>query len=166
MLKAQTSELANRHEAFLDAMEEKISIDEVHRDFSNLRKLNDIFEQLKALTNDPVKSDELYKKLQKIQEEIGKIETPSESKGGLGSIFGGSSNNAEIGRLRSDNIRLEGEIDRLRRQVNRLLADKSSPQALSQTGTETTKPVADDNEESKEEPKEEKRRGIFGFGRR
>lgn len=166
MLKAQTSELEKRHKAFLDAMEEKISIDEVHKDFSNLRKLNDIFEQLKALTNDPVKSDELFKKLQKIQEEIGKIETPSESKGGLGSIFGGSSNNAEIGRLRSDNIRLEGEIDRLRRQVNRLLTDKSTLQADSQTGTRTARPVADDNEETKEEPKEEKRRGIFGFGRR
>lgn len=166
MLNNQTEELEKRHKAFMDAIEEKIQIEEVHKDFSNLRKLTDIFEQLKTLTKDPVKSEELYKKLQKLQEEIGKIETPSESKGGLSSIFGGSSNNSEIGRLRSENIRLEGEIDSLRRQVNRLLRENSDPQSSPQTVTGTAKPIADINKESKEEPKEEKRRGIFGFGRK
>ena len=168
LLSEQTAEIKKRHKEFTDAIEEKISIEEVHKDFSNLRKLTDIFEQLKTLTKDPVKSDELLKKLQKIQEEIGKIEISSENKGGgLGSLFGGSSNNAEISRLRTDNIRLEGEIDRLQRQVSRLLTEKQSSTAATQQNVVTEKPKEEPKETPKEEPKEEpKRRGLFGFGRK
>ena len=168
MLSEQTAEIKKRHKEFTDAIEEKISIEEVHKDFSNLRKLTDIFEQLKSLTKDPVKSDELFKKLQKIQEEIGKIEISSENKGGgFGSIFGSSSNNAEISRLRTDNLRLQGEIDRLQRQINRLLTDKQSSTTAPQHIVVSEKPKEEPNETPKEEPKEEpKKRGLFGFGRK
>ena len=57
MLGNQTKELENRHNDFLQAMENHLSIEEVHKDFSNLNKLNDILEQLKSLVNDPVKSN-------------------------------------------------------------------------------------------------------------
>ena len=166
MLRRQTTELEKRHNEFMQAIEEKIQIDEVHKDFSNLRKLTEIFEQLKTLTKDPVKSDELYRKLQRIQEEIGRKEVPQESRGGFGSLFGGSSNTAEMGRLRSDNIRLEGEIDTLRRQLDRLLKERKSQDTVPPSSPVEGKAANDDKEENTEKPEEDKRRGLFGFGRR
>jgi len=70
MLKDQTEDLEKRHKEFLQAIEEKISVDEVHQDFSNLRRLNEIFEQLKALAKDSVKSEELKKRLGSIEVDL------------------------------------------------------------------------------------------------
>ena len=120
MLERQTEELRGRHVEFLNAMESVLSLDEVHRDFSNLRKLNDILDQVRILARDAVKGDELQNKLQHIQEEISKIELPTgENRGnGISGIFGNG--NAEVGKLRTDNLRLQGDIEKLERQVERM----------------------------------------------
>ena len=120
MLERQTEELRGRHVEFLNAMESVLSLDEVHRDFSNLRKLNDILDQVRILARDSVKGDELQNKLQHIQEEISKIELPTgENRGnGISGIFGNG--NAEVGKLRTDNLRLQGDIEKLERQVERM----------------------------------------------
>ena len=86
MIKRQTEELETRHKEFMQAIEEKLNIGEIQKDFSSLRKLNDIATELTKLTEDPVKADELNEILQKIQEEIGKIEV-NENRGG-GGLFG------------------------------------------------------------------------------
>ena len=105
MLKEQKEELRKRHEDFLEEMRLVVNVEEIHKDFSNLRKLNEIFDHLKRLTTDPVKADDLHKKLQKIQEEIAKIDVSKTPASGLGSIFGGgTSNSAEISKLRTENI--------------------------------------------------------------
>ena len=70
MLERQTEELRGRHVEFLNAMESVLSLDEVHRDFSNLRKLNDILDQVRILARDAVKGDELQNKLQHIQNHL------------------------------------------------------------------------------------------------
>lgn len=75
MIESQTSELERRHKEFIRAVEEKISIDEVHQDFSNLKRLNEIFEQLKTLTKDTVKSEDLQKRLKKIEDELATLST-------------------------------------------------------------------------------------------
>lgn len=125
MLKQQTAELVNRHKEFLQAIEDHLSVEEVHKDFSNLKKLNDILEQLKTLAKDPVKSDELNRKLQKIQEQISKIElTIPEGKGGFSWFGGGSSNSAELKDLRAENVRLQGDIEQLQRQLAQLASQQ------------------------------------------
>ena len=86
MIKRQTEELETRHKEFMQAMEEKLNIGEIQKDFASLRKLNDIATELSKLTEDPVKADELNEILQKIQQEIGKIEV-NENRGG-GGLFG------------------------------------------------------------------------------
>ncbi len=86
MIKRQTEELETRHKEFMKAMEEKLNIGEIQKDFASLRKLNDIATELSKLTEDPVKADELNEILQKIQDEIGKIEV-NENRGG-GGLFG------------------------------------------------------------------------------
>ena len=86
MIKRQTEELETRHKEFMQAMEEKLNIGEIQKDFASLRKLNDIATELSKLTEDPVKADELNEILQKIQEEISKIEI-NDNRGG-GGLFG------------------------------------------------------------------------------
>lgn len=84
MIKCQTKELETRHKEFMQAMEEKLNIGEIQKDFASLRKLNDITAELAKLTEDPVKAEELADILKEIQEEIGKIEiTETRSSGGL-----------------------------------------------------------------------------------
>lgn len=183
MLKEQTAELEKRHNAFMQQMEEQLSIEEVHKDFSNLRKLSDILEQLKKLVNDSVKGDELQDKLQRIQEEIGKIEIPTGENrgGGIGTIFGGN-NSSEVTQLRRDNTRLQGDVDRLEHQLNRLqqeLISKAQPPVYQQPTPHYTpqpnQPVAPQPqpeptpvEDTKDETATEKPKkgGIFGFFRR
>lgn len=74
MISEQTKELGTRHRAFMQALEEKLNIGEIQRDFDSLRKLNEIVTELQKLTEDPVKSEKLNETLDKIKEEIGKIE--------------------------------------------------------------------------------------------
>lgn len=168
MLKDQKEELKKRHQEFLEEMRIVVNVEEIHKDFSNLKKLNEIVEQLKRLTVDSVKADELGKRLQRIQEEIAKIDVSKSTSSGLGGFFGGgSSNSAEVSRLRSENIRLQGDIDRLSRQVKRLENQSSSTQipvspTISHATTEQPK-----QETIGEKPAEEPKRGSwFSFGRR
>lgn len=132
MLKDQKEEMKKRHDEFLEEVKNVVNVDEIHKDFSNLRRLNDILDQLKRLSNDPVKADELNKKLQKIQEEIARIEITETKSSGLGSIFGGSaSNSSEISKLKTENIQLQGEIDKLSKQITNLIEERKSTPAQS-----------------------------------
>lgn len=170
MLKDQKEELKKRHQEFLEEMRLVVNVEEIHKDFSNLKKLNEIVEQLKHLTADPVKADELHKKLQKIQEEIAKIDVGKAPASGLGSIFGGgSAHTAEVSKLRTENIRLQGDIDRLTRQVNKLVTEKQSAPSHT-TVSSSTPPVMPESPEqelkdkSTEEPN--KGGGWWPFGKR
>lgn len=170
MLKDQKDELKKRHQDFLEEMRLVVNVEEIHKDFSNLKKLNEIVEQLKRLTTDPVKADELHKKLQKIQEEIAKNDVSKTPASGLGSIFGGgSSNTAEVSKLRTENIRLQGEIDRLTRQVNKLVTEKQSAPSHT-TVSSSTPPVMPESpeQEPKDKPTEEPNKGggWWPFGKR
>lgn len=170
MLKDQKEELKKRHQEFLEEMRLVVNVEEIHKDFSNLKKLNEIVEQLKRLTADPVKADELHKKLQKIQEEIAKIDVSKAPASGLGSIFGGgSANTAEVSKLRTENIRLQGDIDRLTRQVNKLVTEKQSAPSHT-TVSSSTPPVMPESpeQEPKDKPTEEPNKGggWWPFGKR
>ena len=171
MLKDQKDELEKRHREFLEEMKLVVNVDEISKDFSNLKKLNEIVDQLKRLTSDPVKSDELHKKLQKIQEEIAKIDVSKAPTSGIGSIFGGgSSNSAEVSKLRTENIRLQGDLDRLTRQVNRLIAEKQAapvqPAKPTATQVPAEQPKMESNESIEEKPSEETKSSWWRFGKR
>lgn len=171
MLKDQKEELQRRHKEFLEEIKLVVNVEEIHKDFSNLRKLNDVVDQLKRLTTDPVKADELHKKLQKIQEEIAKIEINESKSSGIGSIFGGgSSNSAEVSKLRTENIRMQGEIDHLTRQVNRLIAERQTapvqPANHNAIQTPVEQPKVEANEPTEEKSAEESKGSWWRFGKR
>lgn len=91
MLKKQTEELQRRHDDFMKALEEHLSIEEVHKDFSNLRKLNEIFNELRELSRGSVKSEEFETRLSKIESELIKLSglmKKVEEKTGRRGLFG------------------------------------------------------------------------------
>lgn len=160
MLKGQKEELKKRHEEFLEEMRLAVNVEEIHKDFSNLKKLNEIFELLKRQTADSVKADDLHKKLQKIQEEIAKIDVNKTPASGISSIFGGgSSNSEEISKLRTENIRLQDEIEQLKRQVNRLVVEKQSTPAHTTVVTPLATQEQPEQETTGEKSTEEQNKG-------
>lgn len=77
LLMNQNEEIKKQHNEFVGLLQQHLSVEEIHKDFSNLRKLNDVLEQMRQLTKNSVNSDELSKELNDIQKELEKI---SESK--------------------------------------------------------------------------------------
>lgn len=94
MIKEQTKELESRHTKFIEELQAKFNIEDVRTEFSNLRKLNEILSQLQSLSKDTVKSGELNKKLQDIQDGIGKVEKATSKN------HGNSTNNDDNGERR------------------------------------------------------------------
>lgn len=159
MLKEQTEEIKKQQQLFIEQMQKIISIEEVHKDFSNLRKLNEIEEQLKNISQEHVKADELIKKLRDIQIEISKIEI-SEPKGALSGLFGSASaSNEEVKKLRGDNIRLQSDVDRLQNQVVKLLAEKRDHVPTTES---IPKPVEEPISTPDEKPR---KKSWFSFGK-
>ena len=74
MIKTQTEELNKRHTEFIEELQSKFNIEDVKSEFSNLKELKEIVLQLQSISNGAVKSDELNKKLQDLQEELSKVE--------------------------------------------------------------------------------------------
>ena len=109
MLQIQTEELEKRHKVFKDAIEERLSIEDIRKEFTNLGKLKEINEQLEELKDieqkienisvsmleaqeikDSVKQalNLVEKELQDIRFELNKKNEEDKSAGVFGSLFG------------------------------------------------------------------------------
>ena len=118
-MKTFIEEMEVRRQLFLEAIREKITVEQVHDDFSNLAKLNDIEQKLNALESKVLSAQELHKELEAVnklleevkkatqkigtegkdnkekdkKEEKGKDEKPDKPGGGIfGGWFGGGRN--------------------------------------------------------------------------
>lgn len=166
ILKEQAAEIRKQHEQFVEQMQMHLNVEEIHKDFSNLRKLNEIVEQLKHISQDFVKTEDLNKKLRDIQAEISKIEI-SEPKGGLSSLFGGSSaNSEEVRKLRGDNIRLQSDVERLTKQVTKLLTERQSTPAVPKVVDAPTSTLVTGANTEENTDEEINKGGWWPFGKR
>lgn len=91
-----TEDFNKRHEDFVKALDEKFNVDEVHEDFSNLKKLNDINSQLTklndleaAFTKYQTSLNEVKGILEDIKKMAKSSEKKEEEKGGFFGLFGG-----------------------------------------------------------------------------
>lgn len=118
-MKTFIEEMEVRRQLFLEAIREKITVEQVHDDFSNLAKLNDIEQKLNALESKVLSAQELHKELEAVnklleevkkatqkigtegkdnkdkdkKEEKGKEDKPDKPGGGIfGGWFGGGRN--------------------------------------------------------------------------
>ena len=162
MLESQRDELKTRHDAFLEEARAVVNIEEIHKDFSNLRKLNEILELTKKMSSELIKPNELYKQLQNIKEEVAKIETSKPRSGNvIGNLFSrNSSDYTEISKLKEENMRLQGNVEYLRREVNKLITEKqatpsrttNTPATPTITAPESAKSEMNNTTEEKKKP--------------
>ena len=93
MLQGRKNELEQRKREFVEAIDKKLSVDEIRSEFSSLKKLNDISQKLEQLMRNPVDGNQLMRTLSKIHTELNVISAIQEDnkKGGW---FGNNSNTA------------------------------------------------------------------------
>ena len=130
MLTEQKDELKKRHDEFLEEMKLVVNVEEVQKDFSNLKKLNEILDELQQLSADSVKSEKLYQKIQGIQDEIAKIENNKSRTSNLSSLFGG--NTSILGddkKHRTTNVSQQGITNHYSRSENKPITEKKTVQS-------------------------------------
>ncbi len=70
MLSEQTTELEKRHKDFLKAIEERLNIEDVRQEFTNLRKLETIEQKIATLVSSSLKPEDIRNEIVNIQKEI------------------------------------------------------------------------------------------------
>lgn len=93
MLQERKKELELRKREFVEAIDKKLSVDEIKSEFSSLKKLNDISQKLEQLMRNPVDGNQLMRTLSKIHTELNAISAIQEDNK-KGSWFGNNSNTA------------------------------------------------------------------------
>lgn len=125
MLHERKEELENRKREFVEAIDQKLSIEDIRSEFSSLKRLNDMSQKLELLAKNPVNGEKLVKMLDGIRTELTAISASQEnqSKGIFGSIIGSSNSALErLDRERQDALR-EADEARKREQAAKLEAE-------------------------------------------
>ena len=118
MLAERKKELEQRNKEFVEAIDRKLSVDDIHSDFKALR---DISQKLELLMKNPVDGVRLNKTLDGIRIELNAISAIQEDrkKGGLlGNIVGGSSN--AVDRADRERKEVQMEADEAKRKADEL----------------------------------------------
>lgn len=120
MLQERKKELELRKREFVEAIDKKLSVDEIKSEFSSLKKLNDISQMLEQLMRNPVDGNQLMRTLSKIHTELNAISAIREDNK-KGSWFGNNSNTAvdRAQREREEAQRMAEEANRKVEEVER-----------------------------------------------
>lgn len=120
MLVERKNELEQRKREFVEAIDKKLSVDEIRSEFSSLKKLNDISRMLEQLMCNPVDGNQLMRTLSKIHTELNAISAIQEDNK-KGSWFGNNSNTAvdRAQREREEAQRMAEEANRKVEEVER-----------------------------------------------
>lgn len=78
LFKESQNEIVARKSAFMEAIEAKLSIEEIHKDFSNLKKLENIEQQLVQLISSPIDLEGVKAEIKTLKTELEKIKNSIE----------------------------------------------------------------------------------------
>lgn len=78
LFKESQNEIVDRKAAFMEAIETKLSIEEIHKDFSNLNKLDSIEQQLAQLISRPIDLESVKAEIKALKTELEKIKSSIE----------------------------------------------------------------------------------------
>ena len=100
MINEQTMELKNRHTAFMKAIEERLSIEDVRKEFVNLGKLEEIDTKIKNISDNALTSKDIHKEVKDLKDSLdsfkkdilSKMNEEKESSGFFGGFFGNRKN--------------------------------------------------------------------------
>ena len=154
MMEDLTRELERRHSLFIDAMEEKLNINVIREEFSNLKKLGAIFEEVKGISSDVSRSNDILISINRKQDVSEKADSKNQQKVNE-YIERDLQSREEVRQLRQENEGLNKDIKDLKEQINQLLAEVKKQKELRYERTyrpvyqpETPRPIIQPNDVS------------------
>lgn len=122
MIDDLTRELERRHNLFIAAMEEKLNISVIHEEFSNLKKLGAIFEEVKGISDDVSRSNDILISINRKQDVSEKADSKNQQKVNE-YIERDLQSREEVRKLRQENEGLNKDVKDLKEQISQLLAE-------------------------------------------
>lgn len=129
MMADLTRELERRHSIFIDAMEEKLNISVIREEFSNLKKLGAIFEEVKGISDDVSRSNDILISINRKQDVSEKADSKNQQKVNE-YIERDLQSREEVRQLRQENEGLNKDVKDLKEQINQLLAEVQKQKEL------------------------------------
>ena len=114
-----TRELEGRHRLFIDAMEEKLSISDIRQEFSNLKKLDVISEEVKGISNDLSRSNDILISINRKQDVSEKADSKNQQKVNE-YIERDLQSKEEVRQLRQENDSLKKGVEELTDKISQL----------------------------------------------
>lgn len=152
MMEDLTRELERRHSLFIDAMEEKLNINVIREEFSNLKKLGAIFEEVKGISSDVSRSNDILISINRKQDVSEKADSKNQQKVNE-YIERDLQSREEVRQLRQENEGLNKDIKDLKEQIDQLLAEVKKQKELRYERTyrpvyqpETPRPIIQPND--------------------
>ena len=122
MIDDLTRELERRHNLFIAAMEEKLNINVIREEFSNLKKLGAIFEEVKGISDDVSRSNDILISINRKQDVSEKADSKNQQKVNE-YIERDLQSKEEVRQLRQENEGLNKDVKDLKEQISQLLAE-------------------------------------------
>lgn len=122
MIDDLTRELERRHNLFIAAMEEKLNISVIREEFSNLKKLGAIFEEVKGISDDVSRSNDILISINRKQDVSEKADSKNQQKVNE-YIERDLQSREEVRKLRQENEGLNKDVKDLKEQISQLLAE-------------------------------------------
>jgi hypothetical protein len=122
MIDDLTRELERRHNLFIAAMEEKLNINVIREEFSNLKKLGAIFEEVKGISDDVSRSNDILISINRKQDVSEKADSKNQQKVNE-YIERDLQSREEVRKLRQENEGLNKDVKDLKEQISHLLSE-------------------------------------------
>ena len=122
MIDDLTRELERRHNLFIAAMEEKLNINVIREEFSNLKKLGAIFEEVKGISDDISRSNDILISINRKQDVSEKADSKNQQKVNE-YIERDLQSREEVRKLRQENEGLNKDVKDLKEQISHLLSE-------------------------------------------
>lgn len=129
MIDDLTRELERRYNLFIAAMEEKLNINVIREEFSNLKKLGAIFEEVKGISDDVSRSNDILISINRKQDVSEKADSKNQQKVNE-YIERELQSREEVRQLRQENEGLNKDVKDLKGQINQLLAEVQKQKEL------------------------------------
>ena len=119
MMDDLTRELEDRHRLFINAMEEKLNISDIRQEFSNLKKLNAIFDEVKGISDDLSRSNDILISINRKQDVSEKADSKNQKKVNE-YIERDLQSKEEVRQLRQENDNLKKGVEELTDKISQL----------------------------------------------
>lgn len=114
-----TMEIKRRHGLFLDAMDENLNIEIIREDFSNLKKLEAIYDKIKGISDNVSRSNDILISINRKQDVSEKADSKNQQKVNE-YIDRDLHNKEEVRQLRQENDGLHKNVDELTEKIKQL----------------------------------------------